>query len=285
MDKLTTGYGLIEGPVWDSERGLVFSDVVFGGAFCLKIDGSVEQVIAHRRGMGGMAPHIDGGLVVSGRNISHKHYHTDGSTTLLAGDDDLGVIGFNDLTTDVKGRIYAGALTFRPVGSDEAATPAPLYCIDLDGSARIVGQDIILTNGLGFSPDGSRLYHSESRRNLVRAYEVVENGDLSPHQTFASIEDGIPDGLAVAVDGSVWVAVAHGSRVDVFEPDGQLRQSISVDLPMVTSVCFGGDDLTDLYIVTGSGGTDSDRTGSVYRYNADVAGLPIAPARVPLADG
>ena len=60
MEKLASGYGLIEGPVWDPERGLIFSDVIFGGAFALAEDGTIEQVIEHRRGMGGMVPHKDG---------------------------------------------------------------------------------------------------------------------------------------------------------------------------------------------------------------------------------
>ena len=282
MEKLATGYGLIEGPLWDPERGLIFSDVIFGGAFALSEDGKVEQIIEHRRGMGGMAPHKNGGLVVSGRNIAHKAFGAAGSTSLLEPDAELGVIGFNDLTTDHVGRIYVGGLTFRPVGSEEEATPGPLYCIDADGRARIVGDDIMLTNGLGVSPDGKRLYHSESRRNLVRVYEVADNGDLSPHETFTKVEDGVPDGMAIAEDGSVWVAVAHGSRVDVFEPDGGLRRSIPVQLPMVTSVCFGGEDLDDLYIVTGAGGTDSDRAGSIFRISTEVSGLPITPAVQPL---
>jgi len=283
MEKLASGYGLIEGPVWDDDRGLVFSDVIFGGAFALNEDGAVEQVIAYRKGMGGMAPHKDGGLVVSGRNISHKAFGAEGSTCLLEPDGNLGVIGFNDLTTDHKGRIYVGGLTFRPVGSVEEPTPGPLYCIDTDGRARVVGQDVMLTNGLGFSPDGKRLYHSESRRNLLRVYEVDDNGDLSPHQTFAKVENGVPDGLAVADDGSVWVAVAHGSRVDVFEPDGSLRRSIPVPLPMVTSVCFGGEELDELFIVTGSGGADNDRAGTIYRLSTEVTGLPITPAVQPLS--
>jgi len=226
--------------------------------------------------------HENGGIVVSGRNISLKPADGGPTQVLLPDNPDGGWIGFNDITTDAKGRIYAGALSFRPVGSDDTPKPATLFCIDLDGSYRVVGHDIMLTNGMGFSPDGTKLYHSESRRSLIRVYDVEENGDLSPHRTFAEIAGATPDGLKVAVDGSVWVAMAHGSRVDVFEPDGSLRKSIPVELPMVTSVCFGGDDLMDLYIVTGSGGTDSDHSGTVYRMRADVAGLPVAPANIPM---
>ena len=53
----------------------------------------------------------------------------------------------------------------------------------------------------------------------------------------------MPDGLKVASDGSVWVADAHGGQVIVFNADGTHRQDVPVPLPMVTSLCFGGDDL------------------------------------------
>ncbi len=282
MQELATGYGLIEGPVWDDTRGLIYSDVINGGVFCLGLDDKVSQVIEHRRGIGGMALHENGGIVVSGRNIALKPADGSDTVVLLPNNPDGGWIGFNDITTDQKGRIYAGALSFRPVGSDDTPKPADLFLIDLDGSYRKVGGDVMLTNGLGVSPDGSKLYHSESRRDRVRVYDVQENGDLGPHRTFADTGNLTPDGLAVAVDGSVWVAMAEGGRVDIFEPDGSLRRSIDCPLPMVTSVCFGGPDLMDLYVVTGSRGTDRDDAGTVYRLRADVAGLPLAAAAVAM---
>jgi D-xylonolactonase len=280
LRQLATGYGLIEGPVWDASRGLLYSDVINGGVFCLDRQGSVSQFIEHRRGIGGMALHANGGLVVSGRNISLKPAGDGDTQVILPGDPDNGVLGFNDLTTDAVGRIYVGSLAFRPVGSDDEPKPGSLYRIDLDGSAHVVGHDVMLTNGLGTSPDGRSLYHSESRRNLVRVYDVDSDGGLSPHRTFAAIADGIPDGLAVAEDGSVWVAIAHGSRVDVFEPDGSLRRSIPCPIPMVTSVCFGGDDLRTLYVVTGSDGSGKENAGTVFSVPVEVAGLPLSPARV-----
>ena len=63
MDALAKGYGLIEGPVWDPKRGLIFSDVLFGGVFALSPDGQVSSVFEHRRGIGGIALHAAGGLV------------------------------------------------------------------------------------------------------------------------------------------------------------------------------------------------------------------------------
>src|SRR5262249_24099581 len=94
---------------------------------------------------------------------------------------------------------------------------------------------------------------------------------------------GVPDGLKVASDGSVWVADARGGRVAVFNADGSHRRDVKVPLPMVTSLCFGGDDLKDLYVVTGSDGAPTETSGTVFRTRADVAGLPLPAARVSLA--
>jgi gluconolactonase len=279
MERVATGFGLIEGPVWDSARGLYFSDVSNGGVHWLDRAGSVSLVVPKRRGIGGMALHAKGGLVLGGRDI--VHVMPDGSTrSLLSLDAIPGATGFNDLTTDEAGRIYVGSLAFRVFGG-EAPKPGHLHVIDLDGSMRTLSDGVLLTNGLGFSPDGRRLYHSDARAGLVRVYDVNADGSVGPWRTFASLgPNGVPDGLKVTNDGSVWVADAHGGRVAVFDANGGHRQDVAVPLPMVTSLCFGGDDLRDLYIVTGSRGGPSEDCGSIFVTRVDVAGLPLAPARV-----
>ncbi|MCP5179227.1 MAG: SMP-30/gluconolactonase/LRE family protein [Pseudomonadales bacterium] len=283
LETLASGFGLIEGPLWHAQQGLLFSDVLFGGVFALR-DGAVLPVVPHRRGIGGMSWHTQGGLVVSGRNIAFKPLPTGDTVTLLDRDPDDGLVGFNDITTDASGRIYAGGLGSSPVFEDGLGPRAGnLYLIDLDGSARVVAADVRLTNGLGFSPDGRTLYHSDSGRRSVNCYDVHADGSLGPKSTFVTVEKGIPDGLVVSTDGAVWVALADGGHgVAVFAPDGRQRDFIGIPEPMCTSVCFGGDDLQDLYIVSGSEGTGSDRGGAVHRIRVPVAGLPVAPARVKL---
>ena len=281
MEILAHGYGLVEGPVWVPGRGLMFSDVHGGGVHCLSADGAVTTVFPHRRGIGGIALHAENGLVVGGRNIAFKSFDGGDTVVLLERDPEHGNVGFNDLTTDAAGRIYVGSLG-SPVFEEGEQLPGDLHVIDLDGAARIVAEDVLLTNGLGFSPDGKTLYHSDSRRQTVYCYDVRDNGDLGPKRTFATLDDGAPDGLAVSADGAVWVAVAGGGCVAVFEPDGSLRQRIAVPMPMCTSVCFGGDDLNDLYIVTGSEGVEGDREGSVFRERLGVAGMRVPITCVPL---
>lgn len=294
-EKLTDGYGLIEGPVWHPTMGLLFSDVLFGGVFAVTPDGAVSTVFEHRRGIGGMALASTGGaeatgLVVSGRNIAYKPFDGGETVVLLDRDEAAGLVGFNDITTDAAGRIYAGGLGASPVFDlpDQPTEPeggqpraADLHLIDLDGSARPVAADVRLTNGLGFSPDGSTLYHSDSARGRVFRYDVADDGGLGSKEEFVRTEHGAPDGLVVSTDGAVWVAEAGGGGVGVYEADGSHRTLIEIPEPMCTSVCFGGDDLGDLYIVSGSDGADSDRAGAVYRVPIEANGLPVAMTTIP----
>jgi gluconolactonase len=280
METVATGYGLIEGPVWDAAKGLYFSDVMNGGVSLLDRHDKVSVAIPKRRGIGGMALHVAGGLVVGGRDIAFMSLSDDRTKVLLTKDVTPDAIGFNDLTTDKAGRIYVGSLAYRVFGGDPPK-PGHLHVIDLDGSVRTISDGIMLTNGLGFSPDGKRLYHSDARGGLVRVYDVKPDGSVGPWRQFVTLGgESVADGLKVAGDGSVWVADAEGGRVAVFEPDGRHRKDVAVPLPMVTSLCFGGDDLRDLYIVTGSRGGPHENCGTVFRTRADVPGLPLAPARV-----
>ncbi len=281
MEPLASGYGLIEGPVWHADDGLYFSDVLNGGVHRLAPAGGVRTVIERRRGIGGMALHHAGGLVVGGRTVLYQSLTSVQSEVLLDSARIPGAVGFNDLTTDTAGRVYVGSLAFRVFGGDPPR-PGYLHVIDLDGSARAISDGVMLTNGLGFSPDGRRLYHSDSRSELIRVYDVHEDGSVGPWRVFARTANGVPDGMAVAQDGSVWVALAHGGAVLVLAPDGSERVRLPVPLPMVTSVCFGGDDLRDLYVVTGSRGGPHENCGTVFRARVEVPGLPLSPARVRL---
>jgi gluconolactonase len=261
----------------------MFSDVLVGGVFCISDAGELTKIFEYRKGIGGMSVHENGGMIVSGRNISWKSIPEGETVTVFDSDEAAGLVGFNDITTDAKGRIYAGSLGASPVFDDgREPRSGDLYMIDLDGSTHKVAEDIRLTNGLGFSPDGKLLYHSDSARNHVNVYEVSDDGMLGEKQVFVTTEFDSPDGLAVSEDGRVWVALAGGGGVGVYKPDGTFDALVEIGQPMCTSVCFGGDDLKDLYIVSGSRGTGSETGGAVYKTRVEVAGLPVPLARVAL---
>src|SRR6202030_2284217 len=128
--------------------------------------------------------------VVGGRDIAVVGLRAgvaDVTTRVLLSTDAIpGATGFNDLTTDQAGRIYVGSLAFRVFGGD-APKPGHLHVIDLDGKMRTLSDGIMLTNGLGFSPDGRRLYHSDARAALVRVYDVAADGSVGPWRQFAAL--------------------------------------------------------------------------------------------------
>ncbi len=281
MHKVAGGYGLVEAPVWSADEGLFFSDVLNGGVYRLGFDDHIDQVIPKRRGVGGMALHAGGGLIVGGRNIAWVG--DDGETRVLLAPDVIpGAIGFNDLTTDAAGRIYVGSLAYRVFA--DPPKPGFLHVIDLDGSMRTLSDGVMLTNGLGFSPDGQRLYHSDARAGLVRVYDVKADGSVGPWRQFATLgEDRVADGLKVASDGSVWVADARGGRVAVFEPrrrasNGPDRATADGDQPLLRQQ-RSARSLRGHRLRRRAGARTAARSTAPASTSP---GLPLAPARVAI---
>jgi D-xylonolactonase len=288
IERISSGHGLLEGPLYDPDLGFVVADAEKGGVWGFSFGAPPKLLVQNRRGIGGMALHIDGAFVVSGRNVALKFADASGparSASALLNNDPLnGIYGFNDLTIDHAGRIYVGSMAFHAmdVGKDEPAegkSTGNLHMIDIDGSVRKVADDVVLTNGLGFSSDGKKLYWADSLRHCIYAFDVGPNGALYDRRTFVTIPEALPDGLAVDIEGNVWVALCHGGAVAGFSESGQEIERIKIEVPMVTSLCFGGPDWRDLYIVTGSTGAPPELGAGVYRVRQPVPGSQRPKAR------
>ena len=279
IETLASGYGLVEGPRMAPDGSLYFSDVHNGGVRRLGPDGSIEVVVPKRRGVGGIALHADGGIVVSGKNISHVR---DGETRVLYERDDVG--GFNDLFTDAAGRIYVGSLRDDPFRLDAGdRKTGDAYRIDAQGEGVTLYTGVGLSNGIGFSPAGDRIYHADSAAAGVIVHDMNADGSVDPasRRLFGKLERGFPDGLAVDTDGGVWVAAYGTGCVVRFTPDGSEDRRIAVPAKEVTSLCFAGTDLDEMIVVTADNSDDRERAGSIFRLSADEVGARGLPA--PLA--
>jgi len=278
LESLCWGYGLIEGPRVDAVGDLYFSDVPNGGVYRRSTDGEVSVAIPKRRGIGGMVFHADGGLVVGGRNIQHVR---NGEVRVVL-DSLPDRKGFNDLHTDEQGRIYVGTFGTGPFEVLDGAEPVDGEClrIDAEGSHTVLYGGITITNGIGFSPARDVLYHADTGRQQVVAHTVAADGSMTDRRAFHEGSSFFPDGLAVADDGSVWVADYEGGAVRVFDRDGVEIGIVDVPTSACTSVCFGGDDRRDLYIVTADNTEVPSRAGTVFRTRVDVAGVPTPLATV-----
>jgi sugar lactone lactonase YvrE len=265
METLASGFGLIEGPRVDAAGYVYFSDVQGGGVHCLAPDGSLSTVVPKRRGVGGLVLHVDGGVVVSGRDVVHVR---DGTTRRLLALE--GVVGFNDLTTDAAGRVFVGSLRTSAFETGPRV-PGELWRIDGEGRSVQVYGDVEFANGIGFSPDGRTIYHSNYSAGVILAHDLDSDGLARNRRVFARVPSGLPDGLAVDEAGGVWVALGTGAAIARFTPSGDFDRAIEVPAAFVASLCFGGPDRRDLYVAT---------AGALLRTRADIPGLIAPLARV-----
>jgi D-xylonolactonase len=275
LEVLASGYGLIEGPRVDPEDNLYFSDVLGGGVYRRSPSGEITTVVPKRRGVGGIALHADGGLIISGRNICHVK---DGTTRVVFDLEDTP--GYNDLFTNARGQVLVGSMRTNPFGAPGPREPGELYLITAEDKATQLYNDVSLTNGIGFSPDGRTLYHSDTARNQVIVHDVDEVGQVANRRSLGDTPDLQPDGLAVDEAGCVWIADYGAGCARRVRPDGRLDLTIDLPSAQVTSLCFGGSDLRDLYIVTADNTDDPDLGGTIFRTRVNTPGLAVALASI-----
>jgi xylono-1,5-lactonase len=278
LETLAYGYGLIEGPRVDERGRLYFSDVPNGGVYRRSPDGAVETLIPRRRGVGGIALNASGGIVCSGRTLIRWDETTRQSHDLFTEWEGRPMRGLNDLTTDAQGRVFVGSLEFDALSSDKPI-PGNLFRVDPPNTVTKLWEGIEVTNGMGFSPDGKLLYHCDSTTRAVWVYDVTADRRVKDRRVFARLPEGWPDGMAVDVEGGVWVAVVRYGEVARFKADGTLDRRMKMPAQMVTSLTFGGADGMDLYIVTADNAEDASHKGTIFRMRADIPGLPVPKAR------
>ena len=258
VDVLFEGEGLLEAPRPMPDGSVVFANTTVGGVHRWSPSG-VTTLVARRRGIGGIAAHVDGGLLVGGRDLAHVG--AAGLTTVLEVDAATGV---NDMTVTVDGSVLVGVLRHRP-GAGETAPPSELLRMTPAGSVRVVLDDLLWPNGIGASPDGTTVYVAEFAAARVRV--------LGPDggSVFARAPRGECDGLAVDVEGGVWVALGSGGGIARFTPDGVLDELIDVPGRFVSSLAFSG---RAIYVTT---------VGALLRLDVGVEGLAVGEARIPVA--
>jgi sugar lactone lactonase YvrE len=268
VELVASGYALAEAPVAAPDGGVYFSDALSGGVYNLSpTSGAVETVVAKRRGVGGMALHADGGLVMSGRDVVHVR---DGESRTLYSNPELP--GLNDLTVDPDGQVIAGTMRFRPFAGD---TPVAGEFIRLDGS--VVLPNVLWPNGCAFSPDGRTFYGCDYQRGRVLAADRQGDHQYGPPRIAVISPSGAVDGMAVDEDGCLWIALGARASIGRFTPAGHLDIEMPIDADFAASLGFAGADRKDLYITTTGNPSDPASRGGVFLTHSSVAGLRIPP--------
>lgn len=262
-----------EGPVWyPGWGGLRFVDMLAGDVLTLNPDGTVS-----RQHVGAVAaavrPRRGGGAVI-GVERGFALEQPDGTVTALPQLWSNTGVRMNEGGCDPDGRFYCGSMAY---AQTEGA--ASLYRLAADGTVGVVLDGLTVSNGMEWSPDGSRVYHNDTATFTVWVYDYDPTTGFCNRRVFAELPDhGRPDGLTVDADGGVWTAVSNGSAVYRYSPQGTLEERIDVPAQKVTACTFGGDRLDELFITTSAEDIDTREdplAGSLFRVQPGVAGLPV----------
>ena len=259
-----------EGPVYsDAWGGLRWVDMLAGDVLSLASDGSVA-----RRHVGtvaaAMRPRAGGGVVIAVERGFALEAPDGELTTLPELWDDPGV-RMNEGACDPAGRFHCGSMAY-----DHRPGAGALYRLDPDGSVEVVMREVTISNGLDWSPDGTRAFYVDTATGEVSALDA----DLTARRTFARIaaEDGAPDGLTVDAEGGVWVALYGGAAVHRYSESGALDAVVELPVTKVTACTFGGPDLRTLFITTSREDLPDDEqpeAGSVFACTPGIGGLPV----------
>jgi sugar lactone lactonase YvrE len=263
-----------EGPVW-SERwgGLRWVDMLAGDVLSLAAEGTID-----RRHVGKVAavlrPRRQGGAVI-GVERGFALEEVDGTLTHLGELWSDTNVRMNEGGCDPDGRFYCGSMAY-----DQRPGAGALYRLDPDGSAHVVLENVTISNGLEWSPDGSRAYYNDTFTQRIDIFDYDGQTGLTGRRPFAEIpaQAGGPDGLTIDEQGGVWVALYGGGAVRRYTPDGVLDEVIEVPAKMVTACTFGDQDHSQLFITTSREGLEPGKdplAGSLFRASVGVAGLPV----------
>ncbi len=265
-----------EGPCWEPVEGaLYWTDIPAHQVHRLAADGS-HTAWDIGQPVGAIAPRAAGGLVLAAKDGFWVLDPATGHLALLACvEPDVPGNRMNDGACDRAGRFFAGTMA-----EDESPGAGALYRLDPDHEVTRVLGGVSVSNGIGWSPDESRMYYVDSLTHRVDVFDYdAASGAIGNRHVFASVGgDGVvPDGLAVDAGGCVWVALWGGAALLRYGPDGHLGQALEIPAAHVTSCAFGGPDLGTLYITTAAG--PGACGGALFACQAGTPGLPANPFR------
>ncbi len=248
ITQVATGFDFTEGPVFSRRGYLLFSDIPKQRIYKMeqgatwwvtrlsgpnKSEGAAVTVLRENSNRAnGLTFDHQGRLLICEGGGRVIRIEKNGATTVLA----EGLQGPNDLVYSIDGSVYFSDL---PAGKVYQITRerSGVGGAPPRGEVRVVATDCVAPNGVALSPDQSKLYVADSKKQLVRVYVIAPDGRLEGGRDFASLRC---DGLKTDESGNVWVA-AHGA-IEVFDAAGRAVETIPMP-EEPSNVAWGGGGL------------------------------------------
>lgn len=271
-----------EGPLWHAmEKRLYWVDIPRGRLFRYDPATGTHEQLLEGEAIGGFTIQADGALLLFMARGAVRIWREGTLETVIEGIPQERDSRFNDVIADPQGRVFCGTM----------ATPdhlGRLYRLDRDGNLLKLLDGIGCSNGLGFTPDCTGLYYTDSPLRRIYLFHCdPATGDLSHQRVFVETPEGegVPDGMTVDAEGYVWTAKWDGGCVVRYAPDGTEDRRIAFPARKVSCPTFGGEDYGDLYVTTAGGGrkqTEGPGAGALFRVRPGVRGVPEFLSRVGL---
>jgi D-xylonolactonase len=274
-----------EGPLWnESEQALYWVDIPPGRLY--RFDPATgENVLRYQHdGMiGGLTFQADGSILLFCDRGRVLRWSSEVVETVI---DEIPaeVTGrFNDVIAGPDGHVFCGTM---PTESGQGR----LYRLNHDGSLTTLHDDIGLSNGFGFSPDLRTMYHTDTNGQLIYRLDYeLGTGEVSNREVLLRTPDGegMPDGMAVDLEGTIWSARWDGNALYRYAADGSPIGKVTFSVRKVSSIAFGGAACDVAYVTTatGPGGRtpeEGELAGSLFRIDLGVAGRPPFLSRIGL---
>lgn len=269
---------LAEGPWWDEQgQELLWVDIFTGKIHMLDPASGLDRSIDIGQPVGMVARRQSGGMVCAVRD-GVGFINTDGHAFELAVPIESATPGnrMNDGACDPAGRLWAGTMA-----NDLSPSAGSLYRINTKLQVTTVREDVSISNGLDWSPDGRTFYFTDSTTKRVDAYDFdVDTGEISNGRVLVELPHQVatPDGMAVDAEGTIWVAMWDGGCVQRISPEGVLLETLILPVLRPTSVAFGRPALDQLFITSARNGLtpwqlqDQPHAGAIFVLEPGVTG-------------
>jgi sugar lactone lactonase YvrE len=265
-----------EGPLWDAARGrLLWVDITAGAVHDTDPVTLDDDVTTIGQEVGAVLLRRPGGLLLPARDgfLALDEGATEPRLAVAVDPDDP-ILRLNDAACDGSGRCFAGTYHMEDVPQQAA-----FYRLDPDWSLHHLFDEVGCSNGIGWSPDDTRMYYVDSRRPEISVFDYdPATGTIEGRRPLASTpaEWGEPDGLVVDAEGGIWVAFWGGWAARRFTPEGALDAVVDLPVSRVTKCAFGGPNLETMFITSARGevdDADQPHAGSLFVVEPGVRGM------------
>jgi sugar lactone lactonase YvrE len=269
--------GTGESPVWDDVAGLLyFADIPAGKLHYFDPATAAHRAWTFPQPLGSLGLCRSGRILICQKQtLAFFDLKTEMLTPLGAIDEPPGN-RLNDGKVGPDGCFWVGTIN----ESGDGVASGKLYRVTPEGEVQIKIEGLKNSNGLAWTADGRRMFHSDTRGPWIDTWDFdAATGEIDNRRRFADLTEaeGRPDGGAADREGGYWSAGAGAGCLNRFDVEGRLIQKVPMPVPNPTMPCFAP---SGLFVTTALPKDPADQArypaaGGLFLLPSPVRGVPV----------